>query len=92
MSEGEKSKATHEVVVTDRKRLTAGGVQFVDSFDEYSLTLTTSMGQMTVEGQSLKIEDFSNESGTVRICGEISGYYYSEKSVVKKKLFERFMK
>ena len=89
MEQESKKKQPHEVRVTDRSVLVASGVLFVESFDEASLMISTELGELIVEGQALKIEEFSKEEGTVRICGKISGYYYNEPRE-KKKLFERF--
>ena len=63
---------------------------FVEGFDETALSISTVMGEMTIEGRALKIEEFSKEEGNVRISGEICGYYYTESPREKKKLFERF--
>ena len=89
MEQESKKKQTHEVRVTDRDVLIASGVLFVEGFDEASLMISTVLGELIVEGQALKIEEFSKEEGTVRICGKIRGYYYNEPRE-KKKLFERF--
>ena len=89
MEQESKKNPPHEVRVLDRSVLVAGGVVFVESFDESSLLISTVLGEMTVEGRALKIEEFSKEEGNVRISGEISGYYYNEPRE-KKKLFERF--
>ena len=89
MEQEQKMHQSHEVHVINREILLASGVLFVESFDEAALLISTAMGTMTVEGKALKIEEFSKEEGTVRICGEISGYYYSATPKERKKLFER---
>ncbi len=90
MEQEQKKQQLHEVRVMGREILFATGVLFVESFDETSLSISTVMGEMTIDGRSLKIEEFSKEEGTVRICGEIGGYYYNEQPREKKKLLERF--
>ena len=90
MSEALKNEQSHEIKLTNRKSFCTDGVLYVEHFEETSLTLTTVMGQMTVEGRNLKIEGFSKEEGKVYICGEIAGIYYSEEMRPKKKFFERF--
>ena len=89
MEQESKKNQPHEVRVTDRSTLIASGVLFVESFDEAALMISTVLGELIIEGKSLKIEEFSKEEGTIRICGKISGYYYNEPRE-KKKLFERF--
>ena len=92
MEQGQTKQNSHEVRVVGREILFANGVLFVESFDDAALTISTVMGDMTVEGRALKIEEFSKDEGIVRICGEISGYYYNEQPREKKKLLERFLK
>ena len=90
MSEAEKREASHELRILNRKIFFVDGVLYVEHFEESCLTLSTVMGRMTVEGRNLKIEGFSKEDGSVHICGEITGVFYSEETHVKKKFFERF--
>ena len=92
MEQEQKKQQSHEVRVLMREMLFANGVLFVESFDETNLSISTVMGEMIVEGRNLKIEEFSKEEGKVRICGEITGYYYNEQPREKKKLLERFFK
>lgn len=92
MSEMEIKEVSHEIHIIDRKKILAGGVLYVDGFDDRSLSLKTVMGHMIVEGKELKIEDFSKAEGKVCISGEIDGFYYNEEPREKKKLFERFFR
>ena len=64
--------------IKERSRLTLNGVINVDSFDESYVTLSTSEGRVSVEGQGLKIESLVREGGEIEITGKISGVYYSE--------------
>ncbi|MBP3592229.1 MAG: hypothetical protein J6K14_07075 [Clostridia bacterium] len=90
MSDTEIKEASHEIHINNREAFLAGGVLYVESFDDRSLSLKTVMGRMTVEGKKLKIEDFSKAEGKICISGEIDGFYYNEEPREKKKLFERF--
>ena len=90
MSESEKREQAHEIRLINRKSFCADGVLYVEHFEEGCLSLSTVMGQITVEGKDLKIEGFSKENGRVEICGEICGVFYNEELRPKKKLFERF--
>lgn len=92
MSEIEKKTQLHEFRLQNRKNFYTDGVLYVEHFEETYLTLSTVMGQMTVEGKNLKIEGFSKENGCVHICGEISGIFYNEEAVGKKNFFERFFR
>ena len=48
------------VKLTDRETLSVDGVVNVGSFDENFVTIATSLGELNVEGESLKIENLSN--------------------------------
>ena len=89
MTEEEKQKANHEIRLSKREVFWADGVLYVENFDDTSLSLSTVMGELILEGQNLKIEGFSKENGTVRIVGTVQAIYYSDDSRTKKKLFGR---
>ena len=85
----ETHKVNHEIRLSTREIFVADGVLYVESFDDTSLSLSTVMGELILEGQNLKIEGFSKENGTVRIIGTIQAIYYSDEPRVKKKLLSR---
>ena len=87
----EKSVPNHEIRINNREAFVANGVLYVESFDDASLSLSTVMGELILEGQDLKIEGFSKENGTVRIIGTIRAFYYADEPRAKKKLFGRFL-
>lgn len=74
----------HNVFLYNRKTLEMTGVLDVSSLDEDSVEMTLSDGAAAVDGQNLKIDSFSSETGKIRIIGEISAITYFEKSVFKK--------
>lgn len=90
MSEAEKKNMSQVLHLVDRKHFQADGVLFVEHFEENILSLSTVMGQLSVEGKDLKIEGFCKENGVVEISGEIQGVYYAEDNRIKKRFFERF--
>ncbi|MBQ7407281.1 MAG: hypothetical protein IJW11_05940 [Clostridia bacterium] len=89
MTEEEKKKASHEIRLCKRELFLADGVLYVESFDDTSLSLSTVMGELILEGKDLKIEGFSKENGTVRIIGTVQAIYYGDEPRTKKKLFGR---
>ena len=91
MAGEEKSAVGHEIRINQREAFVANGVLYVESFDDTSLSLSTVMGELILEGQDLKIEGFSKENGTVRIIGTIRALYYGDEPRAKKKLFGRFL-
>ncbi len=72
--------------VKERNKLTLNGVSNIESFDEGYITLEIGEGRISVEGEGLKIESLSRESGEIQITGKINGVFYSE----KKKIAGRF--
>ena len=67
----------HGLIMEDRKNLTLTGVKDVSGFDEQKVTLVTEMGELTVRGSELHINDFSNDSGELSLDGCIDTLSYS---------------
>ena len=67
------------LVIKNKAEFNLVGVNNVLGFDEYSVTLDTTLGELIVEGSELKIEKLTGEGGEVVIKGNISGAYYSGK-------------
>lgn len=80
-------QAKGKIVVTDRKSTVLDGVENVLSFDEGYILLATSLGELTVEGEGLKIENLSKESGEITVSGRICALYYKDKNMKKRKAF-----
>ena len=87
MPQEEKLERNHDIRLIQREVFVASGVLYVESFDDTSLSLSTVMGDLMIEGQDLKIEGFSKEDGTVRIIGRVQALYYSDVPKTKKKFF-----
>ena len=62
-----------------RERISLSGVEDVLRFDEEEVVCRTTLGELVLEGSSLRITSFSLENGTLVLCGEISGLYYNDK-------------
>jgi sporulation protein YabP len=87
---GQTEKQKHEIVLKNRRELTVQGVQEVDSFDENSAVLNTVVGELTVEGEELKIGTLDTEKGVVTVSGRINGVFYSEDQPKEKRgIFKR---
>ncbi len=74
------------LTVKERGRITLNGVTNVASFDEGYVTLDTSEGRISVEGQGLKIESLCRDGGVIEIVGRIDGVFYAK----EKKVTSRF--
>lgn len=80
------------LTLSDRASLTLDGVSYVESFADEALTLMCDTGRLTVEGQGLKIEDLSGDTGSIRITGRIDGLFYSEGREERRSLFGKWLK
>ena len=65
-----------DIAVRSRKRIDVTGVKEVLSFDESSVSMITRCGEMTVEGEGLKIETLDTDKGIVAVEGKIDAVIY----------------
>ncbi len=65
------------------------GVNDIRGFDEGYVSLDTSSGRISIEGEDLKIESLSKEDGHVFISGSVSGVFYDIEKKSKNGLFRR---
>ena len=87
---GQGERHEHRLSMKGRQELFVGGVNEVDRFDEASVVLRTSEGELTVEGDELKIGTLDTDKGVVSVSGRINGIFYtSEDTGEKKGLFKR---
>lgn len=68
----------HAVAMENRERMTLTGVEDVSGFDENTVVLTTSMGELTVRGEALHIERIDLELGCLELDGHIRELSYDE--------------
>ena len=67
------------LILEDRSKLTLTGVTDVDCFDERMINLFTGLGELTIKGRNLHINDVSVETGDMTITGDIWLLQYGEK-------------
>lgn len=73
------SQKAHELSLRGREALSLSGVEEVLNFDEAMIACRTTLGDLIIEGSSLRISDFSAEKGTLSILGTVNGLYYENK-------------
>lgn len=78
MNEVNKKMPVHNLILEGRSKLSVSGVTDVDRFDENTVLLYTSMGELTVRGTDLHVNDLSVESGEMNIEGEINSIVYGD--------------
>ena len=78
------TQGRHNAILENRQRLQLSGVTDVDSFDEDEIRLFTQLGELTIKGKDLHINEISVESGDVSVEGDIWALVYGEKDRKKK--------
>lgn len=79
----------HSVNIEQCKRITATGIDSVDSFSDKQILLTYKDGRIAVTGSGMKIVNFSKTSGAFSATGEIySVRYISKGAGLAKRLFK----
>lgn len=66
----------HNAVLYNRSRIEMSGISDVIAFSENSVEAEYGEGTIIVEGENMKIEDFSGEYGKLTVVGRINGFYY----------------
>ena len=74
----------HNLILENRSHLVLSGVTDVDSFNEDIICLFTQLGELTIRGQNLHINEMSVETGDLSIEGDIWSLCYGDKSRRKK--------
>lgn len=69
----------------DRRQLRIGGVKEVISFDDGGAVVLTENGELSVEGEGIRISNLDKDSGEIEITGKINAMIYSADSSDKKK-------
>ena len=67
----------HHVVLEERERLMISGVEDVARFDEQTIVLTTTMGELEIQGEGLHIEKLSLDGGELHVDGTVSALIYA---------------
>lgn len=68
----------HNLVMEGRKKLSITAVRDITSFEESRVVLETEMGELTVTGQGLHLNNLSVETGEVSLEGMVDGFSYDD--------------
>lgn len=68
----------HGMILSGREKLSADGVEDVESFEEDKIVAFTTEGQMTIKGANLKINKLSVEDKKMEIEGIIDVIEYQD--------------
>ena len=72
----ESTQKPHSVALENRSVLCLTGVKDVPGFDEQTVSLETSFGNLYVKGENLHITKLSLETGDVTVDGKINSLQY----------------
>ena len=90
MNENAGAIEKNDILIRSRKHIDITGVKEVLSFDDREVVTVTSEGEMTVEGEDLKVGILDTDKGVVSVDGKISAViYYDTPPKEKRKLFGR---
>ena len=67
----------HEFCVKDRRTMTVSGVKEILSFDEQSVRMLTVSGDLSVDGDGLRVKVLDVERGCVSLEGRIDSIFYA---------------
>ena len=81
----------HQLTLENRERLYLTGVTDVDSFDETRVIVYTELGELTVGGTALHIQNLNTETGDLTMEGKVNSLFYTE-STQSTGLFSRLFK
>lgn len=71
-------KGTHKITLLGRREMEISGVLDVISFDEQTVTLSTTDGGIEILGDGLHIHVLSMETGLVTLDGRVDSITYYE--------------
>ncbi|MDD4075440.1 MAG: sporulation protein YabP [Eubacteriales bacterium] len=71
-------RRAHAVHIEERSLMSVTGVRDVDSFNEQAVRLLTDLGELCIEGSSLRITKLNLEDGQVLLEGEILAMEYAQ--------------
>lgn len=77
----------HTVISKNREGVKLSGVSDVESFDDKSVIMQTSLGRLAIDGEGLHISVLSIQSGDVEVEGKINGIFYIDEISQRKKGF-----
>lgn len=74
------SQLGHDCIIKGRKHADITGVKEVVSFDSSGVVLVTSCGELTLEGNEIRVGTLDTDRGIVAVDGQICAVYYSDDS------------
>lgn len=70
--------AYHRITLDGREKLTVGGVEDVERFDDTCIVMSTCAGTLVVTGERLHIDKLSLDGGELHVDGRIDTLEYED--------------
>lgn len=83
-STAQESTKKHLLTMENRNKASISGVEDVESFDEETVIVYTTMGTLTLKGSEFRINKLNVECGELVVEGEIDGLEYSDRNAHEK--------
>lgn len=87
----ENNSSGHNIIMEGRSILTITGVNEIDCFDLNNVIAHTCMGELTIKGNNLHINNLNVDTGELNIEGEIVALFYNankDKNSILSKIFK----
>ena len=68
----------HALHLEGRDRLSVTGVEDVSGFDENTVLLQTSLGELCIRGEELRVERIDLDAGALELRGTVAELHYDE--------------
>ena len=88
----EQRNTPHNIVLENRQKMSISGVSDVDSYDENTIVVLTSMGELTIHGYELHIVKLNVDTGEMFIEGSISSLSYNDRQQNTQGLLKRLFR
>ena len=85
MDRQNQSATPQNIILEGRRKLSVSGVEDIDSFDENSAVIFTSMGLIEVKGSDIHMNKLNLESGEIVLEGEFDSVIYPDENSGKQK-------
>lgn len=85
MDKQNNSALPQNIILEGRKKLSVSGVEDIDSFNEKSAVIFTTLGIIEVKGSDIHMNKLNLESGEIVLEGEFDSLIYPDSSAEKGK-------
>lgn len=72
-------KQNSNIIIENRKGINVSGVKECLSFDDETVVLDTVLGQLTIKGEKLHINNFDTKTGDFSLDGKLFALAYTQK-------------